>query len=185
MTRHRLIVATVAVFAVLACALARAQQTPAPAPQAAATTKEPALLKVQVVISRRQGDKVISRHPYALNVDADGPRSNLKMGAQIPISTATSDGKTMYNYRDVGTAIECSAKTLDGGRYRLDITLTDNQVLAEDAGGTTKGMPQFGSFSLGNEIAVLRDGQTTQLTTATEKSTGTVITVDVTLNVVK
>src|SRR5262249_2100993 len=142
--------------------------------------------KVQLVISRRQGDKVISRHPYTLTVDADGPRSNLRLGAQVPVSSTTGDGKTTsYNYKDVGTIIDCSAKILDGGRYRLDIALTDNQVLADDANSATKGLPQFGSFSLGNEIAVLRDGQTTQLTSATEKATGTVITVDVTLNVIK
>jgi hypothetical protein len=172
---------------VLACGIAAAQQAPPPSPQPAAATapQEPVLLKVQVVITRRQGDKVLSRHPYSLTVDADGPRSNLKLGAQVPISSTTGDGKTSYNYRDVGTSIDCSAKTLGGGRYRLDIILNDNQVLADDANSATKGLPQFGSFSLGNEVAVLRDGQTTQLTTATEKATGTVITVDVTLNVIK
>jgi hypothetical protein len=184
-TRHRLIVAQVAVFAMLACGIAGAQQPPAPSSQQPAATKEPVLLKVQVVISRRQGDKVISRHPYILNVDADGTRSNLKMGTQVPVTSTGGDGKTFYNYQSVGTDINCSAKTLDGGRYKLDIGLTDNQVLADDASGTAKGLPQFGSLSLSNEYAVLRDGQTTQLTTATEKSTGTVITVDVTLNVIK
>jgi hypothetical protein len=182
-TRHRLIVGTVAVVAMLACGIAYPQQ--APPSQQPAAAKEPVLLKVQVMISRRQGEKVISRHPYTLNVDADGGRSNLKMGTQIPVvSVNLGDGKTTYNYRDVGTVIDCGAKTLEGGRYKLDITLTDNQVLADDTNGTAKG-PQFGSFSLGNEIAVLRDGQTSQLTTATEKATGTVITVDVTLNVIK
>jgi type II secretory pathway component HofQ len=138
------------------------------------------------VITRRQGDKVISRHPYTLTVDADGPRANLRLGAQIPVSSTTGDGKlTSYNYKDVGTVIDCSAKTLDGGRYRLDLALTDNEVLADDASGATKGLPQFGSFSLGNVVAVLKDGQTTQLTTAAEKATGAVIAVDVTMNIVK
>jgi hypothetical protein len=179
-------VAACAVGSLLTCGIAGAQQ--APPPQAATTQKEPVLLKVQVVISRRQGDKVISRHPYSLIVDADGPRSNLRLGAQVPISstTTTGDPKTIsYNYKDVGTSIDCSAKTVDGGRYKLDIALTDNQVLGDDPNSATKGLPQFGSFSVGNEIAVLRDGQTTQLTSATEKATGTVITVDVTMNVIK
>jgi len=35
--------------------------------------------------------------------------------------------------RLAGTVIDCSAKTLDGGRYRLDMALTDNEVLADDA----------------------------------------------------
>jgi hypothetical protein len=182
-TRHRLVVVAVVVMSVLMCGIVGAQQAPPSSQQSAA--KEPVLLKVQVVISRRQGDKVISRHPYALNVDADGSRANLKMGAQIPVSASNGEGKAFYNYRDVGTDINCSAKTLENGRYRLDIGLTDNEVLAEDTKDATKGLPQFGSFSIANEVAVLRDGQTTQLTTATEKSTGTVITVDVTLNVVK
>ena len=185
MTGHRLIVATGAVFVMLTCGIGYAQQTSAPSPQPAAAAKEPVLLKVQVVISRRQGDKVIARHPYTLNVDADGPRSNLRMGTQIPVTSVAGEGKTSYGYKDVGTDINCSAKTLEGGRYRLDLGLTDNQVLADDTNGAAKGLPQFGSFSVTNEFAVLRDGQTTQLTTATEKSTGATITVDVTLNVIK
>jgi hypothetical protein len=48
-----------------------------------------------------------------------------------------------------------------------------------------KGIPQFRSFRLSGQTAVLRDGQTTQLTTATEKASGEIAKVDVTLNVVK
>jgi type II secretory pathway component GspD/PulD (secretin) len=181
------------VFSLITAAGAKAQQPPTPSPPApaAAVSKEsPVLLKVQVVISRRQGDKTIGRQPYMLTVNADGPRANLKMGLQVayPVG-AVSDPKTAnsvsYSYRDIGTTIDCSAKTLEGGRFKLDISLVDNSVAADDPNAPVKGLPQFRSFSLANETAILRDGQTAQVMTAAEKISGEVVTVDVTLNVVK
>ena len=177
-----------------------AAPAPAPAPIPAAvpplSAKEAVLLKVQVVISRYQGEKKISSQPYTLSVTANGPRATLKMGTQVPVpfgpQPSGPDGKTTpslaYNYRSVGTSIECSARSLDDGRYRLELTVDDSSVVADDQGGPqpfTKGAPQFRSFQVLGETAVLRDGQSTQLTTATEKITGEVGKIDVTLNVVK
>ena len=177
-----------------------ATPAPAPAPIPASmpplSAKEAVLLKVQVVISRYQGEKKISSQPYTLSVTANGPRATLKMGTQVPVPfgplPSGTDGKTpppqAYNYRSVGTSIECSARSLDDGRYRLELTVDDSSVVADDQGGPqpfTKGAPQFRSFQVLGETAVLRDGQSTQLTTATEKVTGEVGKIDVTLNVVK
>src|SRR4051812_34876052 len=79
-------------------------------------------LKVQLVISRYQGEKRISSVPYMLSVNAtdatnrfDEP-SRLRMGVQITIPAspvATQDGKpstavqpNAVQYRDVGTNID-------------------------------------------------------------------------------
>jgi len=156
--------------------------------------KEGALLKVQVVISRYQGEKKISSQPYTLSVGANGPRATMKMGTQVPVLTGPAvsgpDGKPLpqsYNYRTVGATIECTARSLDDGRYRIELTLDDTSVAAEDPGPQpfSKGIPQFRSFQISGATAVLRDGQSTQLTTAAEKVTGEIAKVDVTVNVVK
>jgi len=170
----------------------RAQQPAQPAPPAqpaapAAPAREPTLLKVLVVISRYQGDKKLSSQPYTLSVRADGVAANLRMGLQVAVPSAGPEGKTTVNYRDVGTAIDCAARTLDGGRFQLELTIDDSSLAAADQipSPFASGIPQFRSFRIQRETAFLRDGQTTQLTTAAEKLTGEVAKVDVTLNVVK
>jgi hypothetical protein len=159
----------------------------------ASPVKEGALLKVQVVISRYQGEKKISSQPYTLSVSSNGPRATLKMGTQVPVLAGPTvpgpDGKPLpqaFNYRSVGATIECTARSLDDGRYRLDLTLDDSSVVADDPGPQpfTKGVPQFRSFQIVG-ATVLRDGQSAQLTTAAEKVTGEIAKVDVTINVVK
>jgi hypothetical protein len=167
---------------------------PAPPLLTPLPAKESVLLKVQVVISRYQGEKKISSQPYTLSVGANGPRATMKMGTQVPVLTGPTvsgpDGKPLpqsYNYRTVGATIECTARSLDDGRYRIELTLDDSSVAAEDPGpqSFSKGIPQFRSFQISGATAVLRDGQSTQLTTAAEKVTGEIAKVDVTLNVVK
>ena len=187
----------------LASPAASAQQpaapaAPAPAPLPALVPppapKDAALLRVQVVISRYQSEKKISSQPYTLSVTANGPRATLRMGTQVPVlaSPAVSgpDGKALpqaYNYRSVGATIECTARSLEDGRYRLEFTVDDSSVVADDASSPplTKGVPQFRSFQISGATAVLKDGQTTQLTTAAEKVTGEVAKIDVTVTVVK
>jgi hypothetical protein len=189
---------TLAILA-LPARMARGQQQPPAAPPAAAPVSTPliregALLKVQIVVSRYQGEKKISSQPYTLSVTANGPRATLRMGTQVPVplgpTVAGPDGKAppvMYNYKDVGASIDCVARTLDDGRYRLELSMDDSSVAGEEQSSqlSVKGVPQFRSFRISGETAVLRDGQSTQLTSAAEKVTGEVVKVDVTLNVVK
>jgi len=194
--RYHLTCAAVVALSMLTGSAAAQQQPQAPAPSAPAAApaakSPPVLLKVQIVISRHQGDKTISSQPYTLTATADGPGANLRMGIQMPVASATwtgagtADAKPLvsYNYKDVGTNIDCNARSVDG-RYLLDISLEDSWVSAEDAGTAAKGLPQFRSFRVSHETTILRDGQTAQLTTATDKANGETIRVDVTLNVIK
>jgi hypothetical protein len=165
---------------------------PAPAPAQTAPYRDGASLKVQVVISRYQGEKKISSQPYTLSVTANGTRANLRMGLQVAIpsvQTASTDNKPMSTvvYRDVGTSIDCLARSLDDGRFRLEFTIDDSSLATDDKSPQppAPGIPQFRSFRIAGETAVLRDGQSVQLTTAAEKVTGEVAKVDVTLTVVK
>jgi hypothetical protein len=175
-----------------AAGAAAAQQAPAPAP-APAATEAPTLLRVQVVISRYQDGKRLSRQPYSLNVTASGPRghASLRMGLQVAVPVvAAPEGKTTSSvvYKDVGTSIDCTATKLDDGRFRLDISLEDSSLMADAPGAgaaSARGIPQFRSFRLSGQTAILRDGQSTELTTAAEKLGTDIAKVDVSLDVVK
>jgi hypothetical protein len=159
-----------------------------PPPAAAAKVSAPVLLKVQVVFSRYQGEKKLSSQPYTMTVRANEPRTQLRVGAQVPIPSAGPEGKMAVVYKDVGTSIDCSAQSLDDGRFRLDLSLEDSSVPADEQSTRTTARdqpPVFRSFRLSNETAVLRDGQTAQLTTASDKASGEITKIDVTLTVVK
>jgi hypothetical protein len=187
---------TLALVFALACpAAAPAQDKPAPAPAKAA----PAAvipLKVQVVVSRFQGEKKISSLPYMLSVNA-GSKATLRMGAQVPIPPPPMkgpDGNAMpavgpVQYRDVGTNIDCTVmRPTDDGRFQIELMFDDSSVygegLAPGSNTPPAGNPSFRSFRASDSL-MLKDGQTAQFTTATDKVSGDVIKVDVTLTVVK
>ena len=162
-------------------------EKPAPAAQPQPAKQLPIIpLKVTVVLARYQGDKKTSSLPFTLSVNTNDRRQmSLRMGAKIPIS---SGGR--YTYQYVGTNIDCMASTLDDGRYRLDLTIDDSSVYGDEPGsapGEVKRMGDrlaFRSFKSTNTL-ILKDGQSTQYTTATDKVSGEVTKIDVTLNVIK
>lgn len=159
----------------------------------------PALVgvKVQVVISRYQGEKKISGMPYALGVVVNGGKTSLRMGVDVPVpqtvfTSATKDGPATvptksYSYRPVGTNIDCTAENGPDGYYKLTMTVTDSSVQldANDRGkSSASDLPMFRSFNSSFPL-LLRDGQTTQYTSATDPVSGEVTKIDVTLNVLK
>jgi Flp pilus assembly secretin CpaC len=89
-------------------------------------------------------------------------------------------------YRDVGTSIDCIATVLDDGRFKLNLTVEDSSLEAgANSGGTsTSTHPAFRSFRTSDTV-LLRDGQSAQYSTATDRVTGDVWKVDVTLTVIK
>jgi hypothetical protein len=155
-------------------------------------------VKVQVVISRYAGDKKVSSAPYTLSANAGSaaePKqqwalATLRMGAKVPVATAMgprADGKPAadvpFNYQDVGTSIDCKTATLDDGRFRLEISVDDSSVYDADQAKSSD-HPSFRSFRA-NDSLILKDGQSVQFTTATDKVSGEVTKIDVTLFVVK
>jgi len=183
--------ALVFTIALTSTAVARTQDSPPPA-----TGRTVTPLKVQVVIARYQGDKKVSSLPYTLSMnataDARNPgHANLRMGAKIPVAAAmfgppAPQTVTSFNYENVGTNIDCSALMVDDGRFRVDITIDDTSVYPDEQGlgGAVKGTPSFRSFRASDQM-VLKDGATAQFTAATDKVSGEVVRVDVTLTVVK
>jgi hypothetical protein len=191
-------------FALASTAVVRTQEKPAPPPHAGAVTP----IKVQVVISRYQGDKKISSLPYGLSVTGGGGgvdraitgpefvgRANLRMGTKIPVMMVTPapvvDGQKLpqigpVQYQDVGTNIDCAVWAMADGRFRVEVSIDDSSVYPaeKDTPGAVRGSPSFRSFRA-SDAMLLKDGATGQFTTATDKVSGEVVKVDVTLTVVK
>lgn len=188
--------ASAALLLLATVALSAQESQPAP-PQPAS---RPALvpLKVSLVLSRYQGEKKISSVPYVLWVTANNAeRTSLRMGNQIPVTTTvfTKEGErpaTSYNYRDVGTNIDCTSSTASDGYFKVNLTVADSSVYFPDRSDPTlakeltsaSGTPAFRSFTSSFFILV-RDGQTVQYTSATDQVTGQVIKIDATINVQK
>jgi hypothetical protein len=193
-TKYPQTIALVFAFALASTAVVRTQEKPAaPAAKPAQPTATP--LKVTVLVSRFQGEKKLSSLPYTLSVNA-GSRATLRMGAKVPVMMIMTANVPKdlpqggpIQYQDVGTDIDCMVWTAqDDGRYRLEITISDTSVYGDGPtpidNKPTPGNPSFRSFRATDSM-VLRDGQTAQFTTATDKVSGEIVKVDVTLTVVK
>ena len=152
-------------------------------------------IDIEVVVSRYQGDKKVSSLPYLLSVNASDrqEKTSLRMGASVPVRNATfapasSDGKApagpiTYNYQDIGTNIDCSARQLGDGRFVVSLSVGERSIVegAPDAPGS---IPVVRNFTSANNL-VLRDGQTRQFTAASDRISGEVVKIDVTLKIVK
>jgi hypothetical protein len=206
--RVRLMVRVRTIAATVSLAVS-AQEKPAPAPvvvnemmQPPSRREHPAPipLKVTVVLSRYQGEKRMSSMPYSMGVTASGwgpaPKSTLRMGVDVPVQVTVigqTDGKstagTSYNYRNVGTNIDCQAsfESTAAGVFQLALTVSDSSIgldTSKKAAGAMPDIPSFRNFN-SSFTALLRDGQTTQYTSATDPVTGELMKIDVTLNVMK
>jgi hypothetical protein len=158
-------------------------------------------LKVQVTLSKYRDEKKLSSLPYELTLRTDGTKSGIRMGASVPVPSigtargtagASPDGAQIspfaFTYRDVGTNIDGEAGPLDPGRYRVTITIDDTSVYVDSDGANDRssvsGVPTFRTYRSTNAL-VVRDGQTSEFTVATDKITGEVIRASVTVAVVK
>ena len=149
-------------------------------------------LDVLVVVNRFQGEKRVSSLPYTLAVNAnDRTISSLRMGARVPVPRVPlpgAPGFAQLEYQSVGTDIDCFARTMDDGRFQVNLVINDSSIY-ENVPGAVKpsaddNSPVFRSFKSTNTL-VLRDGQTRQFTAATDRVNGEVVRIEVTLRVVK
>jgi hypothetical protein len=187
-----------------------AQDNPAPQPQekpAATTAPQPPAstarvavpLRVTVLLSRHRGEKRVSSLPYMLGVTANEIKTTLRMGVDVPVVQTVFanvvDGKSIpqssYTYKNIGTNIDCTALSSNAspGLFELRITVSDSSIGLDtpdktEKTGIVQNVPTFRNFNTSFSI-LLRDGQTTQYTSATDPVTGEVTKVDVTLNIIK
>ncbi len=149
-------------------------------------------LKVTVVFSEYDGEKKLSSLPYALFLKADESSrfvGRVRMGVRVPIWTGGKD--SAIQYQDVGSNLDCSAQAAEDGKYMLDLSLERSSIYPNSSEYPAASKPdeqphqplvrQFQA----NLALMLRDGQTTQNTIATDPLNGHIVKVEVTLNVVK
>ena len=184
MIRARSIAAVVLFVAGTSAARAQDRATPA------AASAIP--IKVQVVLSRYDGDRKLASMPYTLMVNAGDKdnRATLRMGVALPVTGVGANGPTI-TVHDIGTNMDCTASPADAGRFRVSLAVNHSSVFETDQKHLQATIPRPGdstqlirsftsSFSL-----LLRDRETAQSIAATDPVTGEVMKIDVTLSVVK
>jgi len=158
----------------------------------------PATLKLQVTIVEREGDKKVANLPYTFFVMADNPGpgspwSKLRTGSRVPVYVGKDAG---MQYIDVGTNIDARGLSAEDGRYDISMNLERSWVAGEvdvpvekSAPGTAEAPSHFKQpiiRQFKTELTFpLRDGQTTEITQSADPSSGRVLVITVTMNVVK
>jgi hypothetical protein len=196
MTRHPLLILAGALALAGLGSPGRAQDKPeAPkTPEPPKANRQPerragAMLRVQVVITRFEGDKKLASLPYTFTVTSEGRSARVRMGVETPVPAArpaSDEGDkaptVSYQYKNVGTGLDCLAREQGDGRYQLQLSV-DNSSLKSTA-GPIGGMPLFRTFNVSLD-PVLRDGESLQTVASTDPVTGEVVKIDVTMNVLK
>ena len=208
MTRRPLVTIAVALALATLAATGRTQETPKPegakAPEAVTSRpkKVPVMLRVQITIARYQAERKLASVPYTLLLTTDDRKVRLRMGVEVPISVTSfskaddpkSSAVTSFQYKNVGTNIDCWAEDRSGdGLYQVGLSVENSSVYSTTDARTTGGpneaglvpdRPMFRTFNVSLN-PTLRDGQSIQAVASTDPVTGEVVKIDVTLNVVK
>jgi hypothetical protein len=213
MNRFKAVLVLAAVCAAVGTPVAArgpAASTQAAAAPGARPTPPPYSTKVDVVIERYQGDKKIASMPFM--VRTTNGTGSVRVGVDVPIGSTTqtkgssgpgtnrSDTTSVPEYRNVGTSIDAwVAAQGDDGRYEVRVTVSDASIYDPDAArraalvarGLAPARPAqsleasaFHTFTSQNSLR-LRDGETAEFVSATDKITGDIVRVMVTLNIVK
>jgi hypothetical protein len=178
----------------------RAQEKPAAETGAPETI---VAVKLQVVLTEFEGANKISSLPYTIPLTLtnkfSGQMYSLRMGVRVPVSTTSSKtGDNSINYIDVGTNIDSRANRAPDGRYSVDLRIERSSlyVAFRDKENNfqgkewTAGEPPPGNSPMirqfrGDVALLLRDGQQSEATVATDPLTGRVLKVEVLLTVLK
>jgi len=154
-------------------------------------------IKLQIVFTEFDGDKKIKSLPYTIYYSASHAEmlqagfTKLRIGSRVPVMT----GAGQFQYLDVGTNLDArSARAADGhflvqlnvehawveGETQVQLANADHQSAAAST------FPEPIIRSIRSELDLsLRDGQTSEITAATDPISGRVVRVEVTLTVLK
>lgn len=145
------------------------------------------MLRMQLVVSRYEGEKKLGSLPYVFVVTPNmASQMHIRFGVDVPVPSPNfaANGAAPVEYRNMGTNIDCfNVRDLTGGRYQFDFNVQNSAVLpGQDS--TKDARPLFRRFD-SSFTAVLRDGQSMQTIASTNPVTGEVVKIDVTLNVLR
>ncbi len=163
--------------------------------------KKPAVpIKLLVTFTESEGEKKLANLPYTFFLKAADttpippPWTKVRVGSRVPVYAGKDGG---LQYVDVGTNIDARGWPTDDGRFDIYLNLErswvegDVLVPAEKSSGaaadSTSGHfkePIIRQFKTELNLT-MRDGQTIQTTQAADPLSGRVLTITVTMNVVK
>jgi hypothetical protein len=175
MRTYRIVLFVFVLLPLLAIA-AQAQQKP-PEPD------KRTVVKVQVVLSRYEGDRKTSSLPFTMLATADGDRVSIRTGTQVPIATAAPENKTNFQYIDVGSNVDLTVKSTESGRFNVYLNFQDRST-TEKVPLAGNVQPVLRNMQYTNSV-LIKDGETKQFVAASDKASGEMIKIDVTLNVEK
>jgi hypothetical protein len=162
-----------------------APQAPAPAASPASRQEDRIPLKVLVTISKFQGDKKVSSYPYDLYVLVNADMTRLRVGMDVALQGPPEIPVVNTNRNAwVGTKIDCRANGAGAGPYSLWLSVEDSSVYTPSTDGKATGLSVLRTYTISNNV-LLKDGQTLQLSAGTDKVSGEIVKVDVTLTVLK
>ena len=170
------------VLLLLMCAALAFGQTPGTAAAQAPATS----VKLQVVISKYDGDKKLSSLPYTL-ILVPGRAGSLRSGSEVPVPTtsvsasADKPATTSYTLQQIGTQIDATINATSDGKYNLKLTITDRFMGTVDP-QRVPNVPSFKNVVIASE-AILSNAETVQFTAAPTPASNEVFKVDVTLTV--
>jgi hypothetical protein len=156
-------------------------------------------LKVQVTIAETDGEKKVLNLPYTYYLRAAeggpaAPWTKLRLGSRIPVYVGKENA---MQYIDVGTSIDSRAYSSENGRFDITLNLERSWVEGDVPVPMEKATAQTTDAHVGpfrepiirqfkTELSLtMRDGQTTQSTLAADPLNGKVMSITVTINVVK
>jgi hypothetical protein len=159
----------------------------------------PAILKLQVTITEQDGEKKVASLPYTFylhagDVGPSSPWTKVRMGSRVPVYVGKDSG---MQYLDIGTNIDARGLLAGDGRFDISLNLERSWVEGDvlvPAGKTASGAAESTPWQYKEPIIrqfkteltlTMRDGQTTQSTQATDPLSGRLLTLTVTMNVVK
>jgi hypothetical protein len=156
-----------------------------------------ATLKLQVTIAEQEGEKKVANLPYTFFVRAGesasaSPWTKVRMGSRVPVHA----GREGMQYLDVGTNIDARALAIADARFDLSLNLERSwvegevPVSAEKSGSLGESNPAQNKEPIIRQFKTeltlaMRDGQTIQTTQAADPLSGRVLTITVTMSVVK
>jgi hypothetical protein len=157
-------------------------------------------LKLQVTIVEREGDKKVANLPYVFFVQAgesssasNSPWTKLRTGARVPVYVGKDAG---MQYIDVGTNIDARGVMAEDGRFDISLNLERSWVAGEveipiekPSAGAAEPPAHFKQpiiRQFRTDVSLpMKDGQTSEITQAADPNSGRVLSITVTLSVVK
>jgi hypothetical protein len=131
-------------------------------------------LRARLVLTRRQGDRVVARRPYAvlLGGESDAP-SNVFSGSMLPVQMLFQ-GQPTVMLKDVGAGLRLKTGRLADGRHRLSLQFNDG-VLQPAVPA-----PRVLVFEFESLLAVA-EGETVAIASAVEPVSGETVDVELTI----